>query len=246
MNLVAPVSCAGCHRPDVTLCRRCAEAIEGPVREPSVAVARALYRVPIVSAGAYRGVRRSVVLELKDRGRWKLASALVSVGLLDRVRSACAGAPRAVVVPVPPSRNGAWRRGYAPTSLVAKALAGRIRGLQVHDAVHAVHSLPHWRTFRPRVMSPFVRAKRSRSQRLGRTSAAFWVGVLPPGCQVILVDDVMATGATLEAVARALQIRGHVVVLAVVLAHVPQPTKVLISSIGNRRYAEPINLTRRT
>lgn len=205
-----------------------------------MSVARGLYGVPVVSAGPYRGVRRAVVLSLKERGRWKLASALVTRAAYQQVKSIALHHPDPVVVPVPSSRQGSWRRGYAPTTLIARCL-GRYAQIPVIEGLH----------LRPSGLGEFVftsyrRRNRSRSQRLNRTQALFRVGALPPNSTVVLVDDVMATGATLEAAAMALRQRGHRVVLALVVADVPQKQKTLISSIATSDYPGTITLTRRT
>jgi predicted amidophosphoribosyltransferase len=229
LNLIAPVFCAGCKKPDVVLCRRCVHTLSSPVKQARPAIARALYGVPVVSGGVYLGVRRSVVLEMKERGRWTLATALATEGLINQIRLALVENPRAVIVPLPSSARGYLRRGFAPTVLFALALAKRLPGVSV---VHCVRSVGG------KEIVPLLRRRRSsgrsRDQRLQRQPSAYTVRGLPKESQIVLVDDVMATGGTIEAVAAALQKKGHRVVLALVAAHAPLRGKALIPSIANR------------
>jgi predicted amidophosphoribosyltransferase len=241
LNLIAPVFCAGCNRPDVALCARCVQFLTGPAKQVRPAIGRALFGVPVLSGGVYLGVRRSVVLEMKERGRWKLATALVTESLINQVRIVVVQNPQAIIVPIPSSARGRLRRGFAPTVLFATALAQSVPGVSIGRCVHLVGG---------KEIGPLVGQHRlpgrSRTQRLQRGSSSYSVRGLPMASRVIVVDDVMATGGTLEAVASALQQKGHQVVLALVAAHVPLRVKALIPSIANRGYPEGNTLTRRT
>jgi len=241
LNLLAPVSCAGCQKPDVSICRRCRSILDGPAKLATPVVSRALSGVPVISGGAYLGIRRALVIRMKEGGRWRLAKALATTELVSRTREVLSQHPGACVVPVPPSQRGLWKRGYAPTAVFAQALVRGVPGVRITRAVTPVLR----RELRRTVLHPGI-PRRSREQRLGRRSDGYLVQGLPPGAQIILVDDVMATGATVDAVAQALTERGHRVLLVVVATHVPQRARAPIPSIANRGYSEGITLTRRT
>lgn len=208
VNLVAPIACAGCHRPDIDVCSRCDSLLDGPISTPQPAVAMALWAVPIISAGAYRGIRRQVVVAFKDGARQRLARHLITPALVAKLRSIVEASPHAVVVPVPSSSTSFWRRGYFPTLVIAQALRPQIPRASVVQAlsVTAFGGTKH----------------RTRTARLRRRAVRVRVSGLRPRSSVVLIDDVMVTGGTLEACARALVRTGHTVIAVVVVAHSPQ------------------------
>lgn len=121
-------------------------------------------------------------------------------------------APRAGVtllpVPLHPRRLG--ERGYNQAALLAQAL-GQPLGLPVQlDALHRVVDTP-------------TQTRLGRRERLANLRLAFALSGVVAGRHLVLVDDVMTTGATLATLAALLQREGAARVDAWVLARTPDP-----------------------
>jgi len=162
--------------------------------------------------------------------RWKLAQQPSLVHAL--AQHMAAALPNAAIVqqadvllPIPPAPERARWRGFHHTKMLAQAW------LAAQPATAATaNSLclePHWLQRLPTPPeNPLPQAQRGRAQRLRAMQNAF---VVPPaalhavqGARVLLLDDVMTTGATLYSAARCLQAAGAASVSAVVLARTPR------------------------
>jgi len=214
--LVAPVDCAGCGAPDRALCRECAPALRSRLRcavldgdDSALPLVAALSaecvgaQLPLVAALSYDGVVRRVVLALKHEGRTELARVL-AVPLLDAVTAAWRGSGAQLLVPVPGSRTGAARRGFAPAALIA-----RRAGLVVTPALRVAVSGPEQKALRL-------------EQRLAADATRWRASPRVSGRRVLLIDDVVTSGATLRAAARALREAGAEVAGCAAIAATPR------------------------
>jgi len=154
----------------------------------------------------YDGTARNVLLGFKNRDREHLARVMAPA--MARAGAAFL-ADNPLLVPVPLHRWRLWQRGFNQAALLAKAIA------KVHRLDIAVDALIRARaTPRSRGMS--------RSRRVANVRGVFRVARADVirGRKIILIDDVMTTGATAEACTRLLLRRGALSVHIITWARV--------------------------
>jgi len=202
-DLVLGGSCVACGAPGRPLCPRCAATL--PRRgtpcwptptPPGLAVPFA--------AGDYDGLLKVLVNAHKERGVLALASPLATVlsaVVHDLVRDLTAAGAAVWLVPVPSRRAVVRRRGHDPMLRVSRAAAGLLRRRAVRASVHRL-LLPAGRVRDQAGLGAADRALNlAHSMTCRRVVAA-------PGTLVVVVDDVITTGATAREAQRALEHRG--------------------------------------
>jgi ComF family protein len=158
-----------------------------------------------VRLGPYVGRLRDAVIRLKLESGEPLAEELG--GLLAATRSDAFTAHRPeVVVPVPLHWLRRWGRGYNQSEAVARVLADRL-GLPCRTWLIRTRPTPT-----QRAQSAAARWENVRGAFRARRGAAL------QGARVLLVDDVLTTGATGDAAATALRQSGAAQVVLAVLA----------------------------
>lgn len=217
VDLILPATCAGCGRHSRSpVCAACAQSLSAAVPGP-VAPSPAPPGLPPCAALAwYDGVLRELILGYKERGRHDLARPLGV--LLAAVVSA--GSDRSVplaLVPVPATAAAARQR-YGDH--MARLAGHTVRALRAARWSAAV-----WRPLRalPRPDSATLdSAGRARAAatafRVRPAAATALRRATTSGARVVVLDDIMTTGATLAAVAARLAAVGVPVARGAVLA----------------------------
>ena len=170
-------------------------------------------RPPVWALGDYEGALRSLVLAHKERGRAAL-SAPLGRALAGLVAARWEPGP-VLVVPVPSARRAVRRRGRDAVRAMADEAAAALR-----EAGWAARCAPVLRQRR----GVADQAGLGAAQRRANLAGALRVTGPVAGASVLLVDDVVTTGASLAEAGRALREAGAVLAGAVVLART-QPNK---------------------
>ncbi len=216
LDIIIGDGCAACDMPGPPACAACLGGIP-PAACPACARCNHPWPrardacpqcVPGVAwarhAAPYQAPLPALVSALKDGRRRALAEPLATV-MAQRIAPPPAGA---VLVPVPLGRRRMRERGFNQSALLAACLAGRW-GLPVAHALGRDDAAPPQRGSGAR-------------ERRRQVDGAFTAVGVPP-LHAVLVDDVLTTGATLRAAARALRGAGCARVGAVSLARVVPP-----------------------
>lgn len=201
-------SCAGCDRGGTVLCTSCRGQMS-----PKPFVVRTPGGLPVEVALPFTGVAARCIRRLKGEGETLLARPLGEAlgGAL-----ATEAVSAALIVPVPSSRAAYRRRGYrVPDLLVRRA------GFRPQRLLRTISQRSDQRGLgiQDRAANVFesMRATRRGSER------------------VIVLDDVITTGATLDEAARALRAAGYDVLCGVALAATPRHRGLIGDSSATRR-----------
>jgi predicted amidophosphoribosyltransferase len=213
-DLVLPRTCAGCGVPGALLCRRCAGLLSLP--RPATPRRFPWGFPPTVAAGAYRGPVVPVVNAFKERGRADLARPL-GAALALAVAAVAAAVPDrrgpVLLVPLPSSRTALRSRGRDHVRELAVRAVAELRAAGLPAA-----QLPLLRRQGRVRDSAGLSAAQRRANLAGTFVPGAEVDDVPAGALLVLVDDVVTSGATLTEAAAALAAAGARDALPVVAA----------------------------
>jgi len=216
LDLLFPPHCVSCRRAGTWLCDAC--IADAPAVPNPASLAPDGFLDGAYSVGAHRGPLRRAVHALKYKGLRQIAPQLAEL-MASTWRSSGIAVDAIVAVPLSAARLKS--RGYCQAHLLARPLAERL-GLPL------LLGLERTRDTRSQVgLNP--------AQRWDNVWQAFgWRGDHLPATRVLLIDDVLTTGATLQACAAALRDAGASRVWGLTL------TRAWSNDRGKLTYGDPI------
>lgn len=197
VSMIFQTRCAGCDKPGAAICTTCRFALVGP--------APRCQHHGVLAAVPFTGRSRNVVLGLKYRNRRAVSRHLAGL-VVNRLIERRAHHGIDVVTWAPTSAKRRRERGFDQGELLARSVARQL-GVPCRRLLERDGSASQ--------------TGRSRAERLG-AAPTFVARPGIEGRQVLVIDDVVTTGATLSAAAEALADRGASTVLAAV-ASTPDP-----------------------
>ncbi len=157
--------------------------------------------------GPYEGLLRELILRMKQPGNEALAEAVGRCWAADR-ETEIATAGVNLVMPVPLHWQRRWRRGFNQCEILARGWAERLRLPMKSRWLRRVRATP---------MQTSLAATARRENVKGAFAASRKADFR--GRSVLLIDDVMTTGSTLNEAAKAIRRAGAASVTAAVLAN---------------------------
>jgi len=204
VDLVLPTVCGGCGiGGEGQLCRVCALGLAGLEPVPARPTPAPAGLPGCVAVGGYEGPLRGLILAYKERQAHRLAAPLG--GHLGRAVAVCAGRRGVALVLVPvPATASAVRERHGDHVLRLARYCVRVVRRQGHPAV-IVACLAARPKADSSTLSSAERARAAEAAFRPRPAALRRVAAAQRrGAKVIVLDDVMTTGATLAAVTHVL------------------------------------------
>jgi predicted amidophosphoribosyltransferase len=207
LDLVLPLECGGCGAPSTRWCDACARQLAVKADEPHLITPRVDPGVPVFSLGRYAGARREAIVAVKEHGRADLVAPLgiaLRAGLEHLLVWGVIGTPL-TVVPAPTRRSAARRRGGDPVTRMARTAADTLPGVDVTQALR----------MRAMVRDSVGLSGADRQRNIaGRVKITKQISG-----EVLVVDDIVTTGATASESVRVLHIAGAQVIGVLAIAN---------------------------
>ena len=187
LDLLMPAKCLFCDRLPKRVCEICSANIGN---DPRLVFRSGL--VGFASMG-YTASAKSLLRSFKELGESVLAPVLASA--MAPLVSCFQESPK-VLVPIPSNASSMRERGYNPAELLARELCRNLPGVRWVNALTRVRE-----TLDQSKLTPNARIENQTGSMDARSGTA----------RVLLIDDVVTTGATLLAATRELQKAGYFV-----------------------------------
>ncbi|MFA5132458.1 MAG: phosphoribosyltransferase family protein [Candidatus Paceibacterota bacterium] len=213
-KILFPIRCISCAKENTPLCGTCLSSCRRVLDTPALYIHSVFsFKDPLIKKIIHAikyyhrkdlitPLTRAAALELKSSSFPLLASSFQS-----STSSFKLSASSWTLVPIPMPRLRKYLRGYNQAELIAKALSQEL-SIPVRTDI-----LTRSRTPKRQVQT------HTRGERLYNQHNSFATATPPLGMNIILVDDVTTTGATLTEARNTLLKQGAKKVIALTLAH---------------------------
>lgn len=200
LSVLFPPSCYNCHQEGTSLCTSCLSSCKKSIETP------ALY---ITSVYSFQDkLIKKVIHAIKYFHRRDLIEPLtqeLGIILLQKLKKE--NITNLVIVPIPMSSLRKYMRGYNQAELIAKTLSQQC-SLDINTKILLRKKSPKRQV-----------TTKTRSERLLNQNDSFMVMKDVSGLNIILVDDVTTTGATIMEARKTLLKQGARSVSAITIAH---------------------------
>lgn len=208
LGILFPIRCIGCGKEGESACYICIDKLPRSARNGTI-------DPDIMSVFDYRNPIMRRALWLLKYGRHRHLSdhfgALLYEYLLDDLaeRSVMSHFTDPILVPIPITRSRKRTRGFNQAEALAQAIARRDPSLVVIDVLEKI-----------RDTTPQAKLK-NRTERLNNLTGCFRVSdpSSVQGRNIILIDDIATTGATISEAKRVLKKAGARKVIGLTVAH---------------------------
>ncbi len=212
LDLILPLECGGCGAVSTRWCDACALVLSVAADEPHVVNPRIDPQVPVFALGRYAGARRRAILAMKEHGRGDLVAPLaraLAIGVHRLLTWGMVETPL-TIVPAPTRRSAARRRGGDPVTRMARLAGAAVPG---HPDITVAQALRMKALARDSVGLGTAARERNIAGRVLLRGQR-------PRTEVVIVDDIVTTGATARESVRVLHAVGIRVaaVLAIAVA----------------------------
>ena len=235
LDVLLPTECAGCREPASTLCLPCRDQLHEQLSTPLLVSRFAtalpllplrdgvaeqtedgLPVLPVYAAGAYLDEVASVIWAIKEQARPQLA-AHFGAGFSRAITAAVEhgrGQPAPLLVPIPATARSKHKRGYWPLQEFFRHATGHNNAYQLLESTPGLSTQHHKAHHSQKLRSKAARA----AAVAGTLTLNPVLSVALKHRKVVLLDDVLTTGATLAEAYRILTRAGYQVVAAAVVA----------------------------
>ena len=207
VNLFFPPVCSGCHSflmtNETVICTKCRHDLPQTnhhIHTENEAFKKFYGRIPVIHASAFlyfhkKGMVQELIHNLKYRGHQEIGTQL-GYWYAEDLKNNLALKNVDAIIPVPIHKKRWRKRGYNQAEIIAKCLSEKTGVSLVSDALF-------------RVKKTTAQKKLDRQERMGNLRDAFALSERwKPVANVLLIDDIYTTGATVEQAAKILKKAG--------------------------------------